>query len=336
LKSNGILEGSEGLPLSLPNKSKTEICLIGGTGFVGKWLVAGLLHFKEKESQDILLHIVTRDVQKSKRIFPETYLEHINWIEHDFQRGLIKNLPMVDYYVYGPTTSVVDNSQESQESILNVTLNGAKSIRESIKKFEGLPRVVNLSSGAVYRKARSEDSHHFETDPISIDSENFYTRAKVESESLFQSMCESNKISLINLRLFSFFGEFLPLDKHFAIGNFMQDAVLQREIKINGNSRTRRSYLYGADLATALVRSIFSDYQGALNIGGKNVLTMIQLAGYINSVFGVKGVELAGEDFEANYYYPSVSLSEEILGIYENTPLEMGLEKWRTWILRHN
>jgi nucleoside-diphosphate-sugar epimerase len=330
-KSPRVLRSSRSF---IPDLPSLELCILGGTGFVGKWLVNALLQMNELEDLNLTLHVVTRNIQRSKNIFPDKFLEHINWIEHDFNYQILDNLPIVNYYVHGPTPSVVDNSIESQESLLRVTLNGVLSIKKSLQRSELVPRVVNLSSGAVYKKGRSVDSPNFERDQVLHDTSNLYAKAKVDSERMFHSMCENNEISLLNLRLFALYGPHLPVDKHFAIGNFMLDALKGRKLSIKGNCKTKRSYLYGADLATAIIRSLFSDYQGILNIGGKSAISMEQLANKINLACGGGGVDLLGEDSEPNFYYPCVSLSEEILGQYEFTPLEEGLRDWKMWLLK--
>lgn len=318
----------------IPDLPSLELCILGGTGFVGKWLVNTLLQMNELDNLNLTLHVITRDIQRSKDIFPDRFSDRINWIEHDFNFQTLKNLPIVDFYVHGPTPSVIDNSIESQESLLRVTLNGVLSIKESLQSSEVVPRVVNLSSGAVYKKPRSVNSHHFERDQILCDTSDFYTKAKVESEKIFQSMNDNKEISLLNLRLFTLYGPYLPVDKHFAIGNFMWDALTGKKLSIKGNGKTKRSYLHGADLATAIIRSLFSDYQGTLNIGGKSAISMEDLANKINLSCGGGGVDYLGEDSEPNFYYPCISLSEEILGQYEFTPLEEGLRDWKMWLLK--
>jgi dTDP-glucose 4,6-dehydratase len=138
-------------------------------------------------------------------------------------------------------------------------------------------------------------------------------------------------------RCFAFVGPYLPLDTHFAAGNFVRDRLRGDSIRIAGDGTPRRSYLYAADLAVWLWTILLRAPAGrAFNVGSEEDLSIEELArAAARAGGGAAGrVEVAGSAVPGSLperYVPSTRRIAAELGLEPSVTLADGLERTLRW-----
>ena len=141
-------------------------------------------------------------------------------------------------------------------------------------------------------------------------------------------------------RCFAFVGPHLPLDAHFAIGNFIGDALEGRTIRVNGDGTPMRSYLYAADLAiwlwTLLLRAPEMGASPAVfNVGSGEAVSIAELARVVAEVVNPEcSVEIAREaepGAARQQYVPRVEKVERELGLHAWVGLREAIRRTAEW-----
>jgi dTDP-glucose 4,6-dehydratase len=126
------------------------------------------------------------------------------------------------------------------------------------------------------------------------------------------------------------------LDTHFAIGNFIRDAMAGGPIKVNGDGTPYRSYLYAADLAIwlwwiLLMAVAYRPY----NVGSRNQLTIAEVAGSVSRALpGNVPVSIQIKAVSGRLpqrYVPDTSRAEGHMLVKEWIGLEEGIRRTARW-----
>ncbi|MDH5573367.1 MAG: NAD-dependent epimerase/dehydratase family protein [Gammaproteobacteria bacterium] len=307
------------------------IILTGATGFFGKWLLS---LFAVLNNRNVSVKIIAFSRDPEQFLLKEPYFRNTQWLRWE-KTDLSKKESVAlefksDYIIHAAT----DTSLEAHSDPSNMLWGIIDSWRNllSIAQKSGSKRIMNISSGAVY--GRINENGASENDYSAMD----FTNPK-NAYALGKQLCEQSAVvesrksglSIITARCFAFAGAGLPLDQGYAIGNFVKDAIEGKDIRIKGDGRAVRSYLYAGDLAVWLVTLLLKGKPGeAYNVGSDEKITIAELANLIKKNSHMSGeVKIEGENsagFGHNFYYPQIVKSRS-LGLNVWTKIDVSVEE---------
>lgn len=127
-------------------------------------------------------------------------------------------------------------------------------------------------------------------------------------------------------------GQDLPLKAHFAIGNFIRDAVCSEQITVSGDGTALRTYLDQSDLAYWLWTLMFEGLDGqTYNIGSDRVISMSELACLVRDLLAQdKPIRILGEAdpiASRNRYIPCIEKIYTLHGLRPRVTLENAILK---------
>jgi len=313
---------------------ESKVCLLGGTGFIGTWLVNSLNYLSLTKEIDLELTIFTRDKRAALNKFPHTSFKRLRIEQVDFSLGTF-DLGMHDFFVNGATPTSTKPGINSKEIFYSPTINAIDSIIQSAIRYGNCPRVLNLSSGAVYGDQPLDLMLRPEGPAKTLEvSDDDYRASKIVSEEMLTTANDQKILKATSPRLFTFYGPGLPINQHFAIGNFIQDGLNGVPIRVNGNPTTRRSYMFPTDLVSWLLKSILDPKDKYFNIGSEISISMLELATLVSDLSSRNGIELLNPETSANNYVPRTELFRTTHDVKENIELESGLTSWIKWLLK--
>jgi nucleoside-diphosphate-sugar epimerase len=251
-----------------------KVFITGGTGFFGKWLLAALCHADTTMNLGLQVRVLSRDPGRFLQLHPEV----AEWRELRFHTGDITDFEMTkdryDYVIHAATDTLGIATPEQEEKRAQGIVGGTTRVIE-LTRHCGARRLLNVSSGAVYGTAAAKPSGASEEDYATAQPVTPYARAKREAEAL----CGASGLDFVTARAFAFLGPHLPLDAHYAAGNFLRDARQGGPIVVRGDGTALRSYLYPADLVIWLLALLMRGHRGeAYNVGSDETVTTAELA----------------------------------------------------------
>jgi len=318
-----------------------RVFISGGTGFFGAWLLESLAYCNRKLDTGIAATVLSRDPGAFARRMPHLASEPcIRMLQGDV-RDFAFPTEEFEYVIHAaaPTSSA---AASQPLELLSTLLDGTKRML-AFAEARGAKRFLLTSSGAVYGRQPQNLSHIPEDylgGPEWLDSNAAYAEGKRVCEQMCSLYTRNSEIEFIIARCFAFVGPHLPLNQHFAIGNFIADALACRNIAVRGDGTPMRSYLYGADLAIWLWTMLLCDSLPGLNphifnVGSGEAISIRDLAQVVVEELGpslkveVAKAAIAGEP--RLQYVPDVRSAENSLGLRQTIGLREAIQRTAAW-----
>jgi dTDP-glucose 4,6-dehydratase len=155
-------------------------------------------------------------------------------------------------------------------------------------------------------------------------------------ETMLAAGAEQHGFRAAIARCFAFTGAWLPLDGGLAMGNFVRDALADRDIAIAGDGTALRSYLYGTDLVlwllTILVRG---ETCRPYNVGGAQAVSIAELARLVSAEAGRPDRLVIGESAAPgavpDAYLPDLARTTGELGLGVTVELSEAVRRTLEW-----
>jgi dTDP-glucose 4,6-dehydratase len=295
-----------------------RVFITGGTGFFGSWLLETFAFANDRLRLGAQAVVLTRDPRAFAARMPHL-ASRGDLVLH---AGDVRNFAFppgsFSHVLHAATTSAFAiDPLENFDTIVSGTRRALDfAIAAGARKF------LLTSSGAIYDAL----------DPLLPSST--YGQAKRAAELLCTLYHQRHGLEVKIARCFAFAGAHLPLDQHFAIGNFIRDALAGGPIRVTGDGSPLRSYLDAADLAAWLWTLLFSDVRcDAFNVGSDHAVSIAELARRVAALAGGVPVEIAGTPAGAPpaRYVPDISRARTVLGLDVWLDLDTAIRKMLAW-----
>lgn len=315
-----------------------SLFVTGGTGFIGSWLLESLCHASRSLDLRLRICVLTRDAAGFAARLPRLFAEPSVRIVQGDVRNLVFEGAEHGIVIHAATDASAQLNVENPLLMADTIVGGTRRTLE-FSRAARARRVLMLSSGGVYGKYMPGVTHAREDypgGPDPLDLWYTYSESKRMAELLCAIYARQFKLEIPIARIFALVGPRLPLDAHYAAGNFIRDALSGGSIRVAGDGTAVRSYLYAADLVVWLLGVLVRGRSGrAYNVGSDRAVSVRELAEMVSKLSpGAPPVEVAGRadaSNPVNHYVPDVNRARTELGLEVNTSLEEALARTMSW-----
>ena len=314
-----------------------HLLVIGGSGFFGKSILNSYRRGLLNRFDITAITVMARNADKLLAEAPDLLDDSITLLNADIAK--CTSLPFADIVIHAAASTDERNYiVRAQEELANIQA-GTYNFCKLAPQFCKDAQIVYVSSGAAYGQQPAgmeqvaEDFALGSIDQL-VPQKRDYAVAKRDGEQAIVELGQQG-LNVCIARCFAFIGPYLPLDQHFAIGNFIRDGMRGDLITVNAKSAVYRSYLHADDLVQWLMRigKMSSAACPIFNVGSDEAISIQDLAKKIATYFQVDLQLPQVEGASVDRYIPSIKKARSI-GCQIEYSLDKAIEVTVTTLLK--
>ena len=309
------------------NNQRKKILILGGSGFIGR---ATAIHLS-KMKEDVTITYRTENNSHFNDGFKIKKIKYDVLDKNDDINDLVKNYDIIINFIALVNSHSLQSNKTDRE--INVSL--VKKLLSAVAKFNPRCKILFTSSQTVYGATNSINIS--EDHPIVP--ETVYAKQKREAEIICEYYKKNYNISVTILRLANVYG-FGSKTNQSVISSFINNALEGKEIRIFGEGKELRDYIYIGDVIKAISLAINPDLKSMTdNCGSGKYYSVKKIAlSIINNIGSGKIVHVPFPNQYAKYPGDIILISNNFMNETNWKPqvsLEEGLEKMFNYYKLH-
>ena len=301
--------------------SKKNILISGGAGFIGSHLCKRLLNDGNKII--CLDNLFTGSKNNISDLFDHSDFE---FVFHDIIKPYYRE-GIDEIYNLACPASPIHYQKNPIKTVKTCTI-GVINMLGLAKKNNA--KILQTSTSEVYGDPEihpQSEKYYGNVNPTGYRS--CYDEGKRCSETLFMDYYREHNLNIKIVRIFNTYGPNMAANDGRVVSNFINQALNQKDITINGNGNQTRSFQFIDDLINGITKMMETDksFIGPVNLGNPIEISINQLATKVleltNSKSRIVFMDLPKDDPKRRK--PDISLAIEKLSWKPESDLDEGL-----------
>ena len=294
--------------------------ITGGAGFIGRHLVAKLLHDKHE------ITIFDNFSSSSKNDITHLLEDGVGLVTGDILDYdlLLKSMPNYDFVIHLAAQTSVSQSVANPKTTADIIVDGTVNVLKSCVKTN-VKNIIFSSSAAVYGNSiNTLLAENAQLSPLSS-----YGASKLVAEYNLLAFSKLFGLNCISLRLFNVYGNGQSSEVG-VIRKFLKNISKDAPIEIFGDGVQSRDFVHVSDVIQAFycaIRNIETKRGEVYNIGSGTATSINELASLLISSKGkdLQVIHKPALEGEIKDSKADISLAENDIGYSPHVPLSDGL-----------